>query len=38
MIPEPGRLGLVLPECTHRVEPFGPIRIQVEFYDRLPDL
>ena len=38
MILEPGRLRLILPEYAHLVEPFGPIRIQVEFCDRLPDL
>ena len=33
-----GRPGLVLPAQPHRVEPLGPMRMQVEFYDRLPDL
>ena len=38
VILEPGRPGLILPEQPHLVEPLGPIRIQVEFYDHLPDL
>ena len=35
---DPEHPGLVLPEQAHFVEPLGPIRMQVEFYDRLPDL
>ena len=35
---EPGCPGLILPEQPHFVEPLGPIRMQVEFYDHLPDL
>jgi len=35
---EPGRPGLVLPDRPHCVEVLGPLRMQVEFYDRLPDL
>ena len=35
---EPGRPGLVLPEQPHLVEPLGPVRMQVEFYNQLPDL
>jgi len=35
---EPGRPGLILPEQPHLVEPLGPVRLQVEFYDRLPVL
>jgi len=38
MILEPGRPGLILPEQPHLVEPLGPIRMQVEFYDHLPNL
>jgi len=38
MILEPGRPGLILPEQPHFVEPLGPVRIQVEFYDHLPGL
>lgn len=34
----PGRPGLVHPEQKHRVEPLGPMRMQVEFYDREPAL
>lgn len=30
--------GLVLPEQPHLVEALGPVRMQVEFYDHLPDL
>ena len=29
--------GLVLPEQPHLVEPLGPVRMQVDFYDRSPD-
>lgn len=28
--------GLVLPDQPHFVEPLGPVRMLVEFYDRLP--
>jgi hypothetical protein len=35
---EPGRPGLILPEQSHLVEPLGPVRMQVEFYEDLPDL
>jgi tellurite resistance-related uncharacterized protein len=38
VILEPGRPGLILPEQPHLVEPLGPIRMQVEFYDHLPNL
>lgn len=38
LILEPGRPGLVRPEEPHLVEPLGHIRMQVEFYDRLPEL
>ena len=31
-----GEAGLVEPEEKHRVEPLGPVRMQVEFYDRPP--
>ena len=34
----PGRPGLVSPQQLHFVEPLGPMRIQVEFYDAPPDL
>ena len=30
------RPGVVEPEETHRVEPLGPMRMQVDFYDRPP--
>lgn len=30
--------GLVLPDQPHLVEPLGPMRMQVEFHDRLPEL
>jgi hypothetical protein len=36
--PRSGPPGLVLPEQTHRVEPIGRMRMQVDFYDRPPDL
>ena len=35
---EPGRPGLIRPDEPHLVEPLGPMRMQVEFYDRMPDL
>lgn len=34
----PERPGLVLPEQTHRVEPQGSMRMQVDFYDEMPTL
>jgi tellurite resistance-related uncharacterized protein len=30
--------GLVLPDQPHFVEPLGQMRMQVEFYDHLPEL
>jgi tellurite resistance-related uncharacterized protein len=38
VILEPGHPGLVLPHQPHRVDPLGPVRMQIEFYDQLPDL
>lgn len=35
---ESGRPGLVLPDQPHLVEPLGPMQMQVEFYDKLPEL
>ena len=34
----PDQAGLVRPEQVHRVEPMGRMRMQVDFYDRPPDL
>ena len=34
----PDQPGLVEPEEPHWVEPIGPIKMQVEFFDRKPDL
>ena len=34
---EPGRPGLIHPDEPHFVEPLGSMRMQVEFYDRMPD-
>ena len=34
----PGRPGVVEPEEPHWVEPLGPIKMQVEFFDAAPDL
>jgi tellurite resistance-related uncharacterized protein len=34
----PDSPGLIRPEETHWVEPAGPMRMQVEFYDRKPEL
>lgn len=38
VILEAGIPGLVLPEQPHRVEPLGPLRMQVEFYREAPEL
>jgi len=38
VILEPGRPGLIFPEQSHIVEPLGLIRMQIEFYDHLPEL
>jgi tellurite resistance-related uncharacterized protein len=38
MVLTPGRPGLALPDQPHLVEPLGPMRMQVQFYDRPPDL
>lgn len=35
---DPGHPGLIAPEQIHFVEPLGPIRMQVEFYDSPPAL
>ncbi len=35
---DPETPGLIRPEETHWVEPSSPLRMQVEFYDREPDL
>jgi tellurite resistance-related uncharacterized protein len=32
----PDHPGLVLPQQTHRVEPIGRMRMQIDFYDRPP--
>lgn len=34
----PGCPATILPEEVHRVEPLGPMRMQVDFYDKDPDL
>ena len=34
----PAQPGLVRPEQAHRVEPMGRMRMQVDFYDKLPVL
>jgi hypothetical protein len=34
----PDQPGLVRPEQAHRVEPMGRMRMQVDFYDKLPVL
>ncbi len=34
----PGSPGLLLPAQPHFVTPLGPIRMQIEFYDRPPAL
>lgn len=35
---EPSHPGLVLPNESHLVDALGPMRMQVEFYNQLPDL
>lgn len=35
---DPDHPGMVLPDQPHFVAPLGAIRMQVEFYDRTPDL
>lgn len=37
VILDPGYAGLVLPDQPHLVEPLGPMRMQVEFYNQLPE-
>lgn len=32
----PDNPGLVRPEQPHRVEPLGPVRVRVDFYDEPP--
>lgn len=36
MVIEPGKPGLVLPGQPHFVEPLGPVRLRIDFYDQLP--
>jgi tellurite resistance-related uncharacterized protein len=31
-----GSPGLILPQQPHEVEPLGPMRMQVDFYDQAP--
>ena len=38
VILEAGHPGLVRPDEPHLVEPLGSMRMQVEFYNQLPDL
>ncbi len=38
VILEPGKPGLITPDQPHCVEPLGPMRMQVEFYNQLPNL
>jgi tellurite resistance-related uncharacterized protein len=35
---EPARPGIVLPNQPHCVEPIGAVRLQIEFYDQLPEV
>lgn len=35
---DPGAPGVVLPEQLHFVEVVGPVRMQVDFHDRMPRL
>ncbi len=34
---DPETPGLIRPRETHRVEPAGPLRMQLEFYDSQPE-
>jgi tellurite resistance-related uncharacterized protein len=34
---DPGHPGIVLPDQPHLVEPVGPMRMQIEFYDKMPE-
>jgi tellurite resistance-related uncharacterized protein len=34
---EPGKPGFVMPDEPHLVESLGPMRMQVEFYNHLPE-
>jgi len=34
----PAQCGLIRPQETHWVEPVGAMRMQVEFYDREPEI
>ncbi len=38
LVVSPGSPGLLLPDQPHFVEPVGTMRMQVEFYDRPPQL
>ena len=38
VILDPDHVGLILPEQAHLVEPLGSMRMQIDFYDHLPDL
>lgn len=38
VILSPDTPGLLLPDQPHFVEPVGKVRMQVEFYDRRPEL
>ncbi len=34
----PGDTGVILPEQIHFVEPLGPMRMQIHFYDEMPGM
>lgn len=36
LVLDPGTPGLLLPQQPHFVEPLGPMRMQVDFYDSPP--
>jgi hypothetical protein len=38
VILEAGRPGLIRSDELHLVEPLGPVRMQIEFYNQSPDL
>lgn len=37
IILDPTKTGPLLPEQPHFVQPLGPVRMQVDFYDQPPD-
>jgi tellurite resistance-related uncharacterized protein len=38
LVLDPRTPGLLLPEQPHFVEPLGPVKMQIDFYDAPPDI